>query len=395
MQIHLSKALEEPYTEPAVYTQIFERGIDPDFDDPTKCHDHSIVPDKEDEWPTLAEILNYRDRVRERLRTAYASGKLDEEGKHSRRLARTICMVYEHEALHLETLLYMLLQISDKVEPPQGFVQPDWQGLSRQWKARIERDGVKQRQAVEHFPASIMQLGQDDSDVDDAKNPVNAAHSFGWDNEHGIRRVEVPAFKVDLLPISNNEYLEYLKATSFDSKQVPSSWMRLTDDLYGIRVIYSPGHVSFDVAGDWPVQASGRQLAAFATWKGGRLPTEPELRTFMNKHLVDKPGANIGFRNWHPVPPTLADKTRTGKFIGADNGGVFEWTSTILEEHEGYSSSILYPGYSSDFFDGAHSIVLGGSWATIPRIAGRESFRNWYQSQYPYVFAGARVAYDV
>lgn len=110
--------------------------------------------------------------------------------------------------------------------------------------------------------------------------------------------------------------------------------------------MYAPGYVSFDIAGEWPVQASGRQLAAYAKWKGGRLPTEPELRVFLNKHLVDKPGANIGFRNWHPVPPTLPGITRTGEFLGAHNGGVFEWTSTVFDKHEGYSPSILYPGYS-------------------------------------------------
>ena len=26
-----------------------------------------------------------------------------------------------------------------------------------------------------------------------------------------------------------------------------------------------------------------------------------------------------------------------------------------------------------DFFDGKHNVVLGGSWATLPRIAGRKT----------------------
>ena len=39
------------------------------------------------------------------MRQVYTSGRLDQEGKSNRRLARAICMVYEHEALHLETLL--------------------------------------------------------------------------------------------------------------------------------------------------------------------------------------------------------------------------------------------------------------------------------------------------
>lgn len=78
---------------------------DREYPSPTKCHDHSEVPDAEDDWPSLAEILDYRDRVRERMRQVYTSGRLDKESKSNRRLARAICMVYEHEALHLETLL--------------------------------------------------------------------------------------------------------------------------------------------------------------------------------------------------------------------------------------------------------------------------------------------------
>jgi len=39
--------------------------------------------------------------------------------------------------------------------------------------------------------------------------------------------------------------------------------------------------------------------------------------------------------------------------------------------------------------------VLGGSWATHPRIAGRMSFVNWYQRKYPYAWIGARIVRNV
>ena len=40
------------------------------------------------------------------------------------------------------------------------------------------------------------------------------------------------------------------------------------------------------------------------------------------------------------------------------NGGVWEWTSTPLERYEGFVPSGLYPGYSADFFDGKHFVVV-------------------------------------
>ena len=38
---------------------------------------------------------------------------------------------------------------------------------------------------------------------------------------------------------------------------------------------------------------------------------------------------------------------------------------------------------------------IGGSYATIPSIASRKAFRNWYQANYPYSFIGGRVVFDV
>ena len=48
-----------------------------------------------------------------------------------------------------------------------------------------------------------------------------------------------------------------------------------------------------------------------------------------------------------------------------------------------------------DFFDTKHKVVLGGSWATLPRLASRRTFRNWYQSGYGYIWAGGRVVKDL
>jgi len=133
-------------------------------------------------------------------------------------------------------------------------------------------------------------------------------------------------------------------------------------------------------------------LSTYAQVKGGRLPTEPELRLFYDKFEAGyEGGSNVAFRNWHPVPATTGLKRGGGR---GTNGGVWEWTSTVFDKTDGFVPSSLYPGYSSDFFDGKHQVVLGGSYATLPRIAGRRTFRNWYQRNYPYAWVGARVVYD-
>jgi hypothetical protein len=62
--------------------------------------------------------------------------------------------------------------------------------------------------------------------------------------------------------------------------------------------------------------------------------------------FVDLEGANVGFHHWHPV--SVVEKG--GKLSGqADLGGVWEWTSTILEKQEGFEPMELYPAYTGRF----------------------------------------------
>ena len=72
-----------------------------------------------------------------------------------------------------------------------------------------------------------------------------------------------------------------------------------------------------------------------------------------------------------------------------DSGG-WEWTSTPFEPFEGFQAMPDYPEYSTDFFDGKHYVLKGSSPYTDPAMT-RPSFRNFYQAQYPYVFAKFRL----
>lgn len=62
------------------------------MDDPSKVHAHSIVPTAMEDWPSVDDIVAYRDRVRARLRNMYAT-RLNSPGNFDRRLARVMGMV--------------------------------------------------------------------------------------------------------------------------------------------------------------------------------------------------------------------------------------------------------------------------------------------------------------
>ncbi|EJF63190.1 hypothetical protein DICSQDRAFT_55495 [Dichomitus squalens LYAD-421 SS1] len=385
LSIHLSKLLQEPDTEPVEYKYIFERGIDPIVDDPTQCHPHSEVPQKDEDWPSLPSILQFQSRVRERVINLYRdidSGKVT----LTRKIARVMQMTLEHEAFHAETLLYMLLQRAGTgTIPPSGFIPPPWEVLAESW----DKQPLPAAETVTLGPEEIS-LGHDDDESQDDSTEGVLEHSFGWDNEHPKRTVKVEEFKIEWRPVTNGQFYEFYTGPGKDKVQFPKSWVELDGEVF-VRTLYGP--VPIKIAWHWPIKTSYDNLSVYANVKGGRIPTEPELRLFLDKFECGyEGGANVGFRNWHPVPATTGGPADGGK---GHNGGVWEWTSTVLDKYEGFVPSKLYPGYSTDFFDTHHQVVIGGSYTTIPRLAERRTVRNYYQHNYPYAWVGARVAYDV
>ncbi|KAK4191955.1 hypothetical protein QBC35DRAFT_470231 [Podospora australis] len=450
LDIQLTKTAKLPPTEPAAYYSIFERGIDPDVDNPELCHAHSEIPD---EWPPVEEILAYQNRVRARLQDLYAGGPRS----IPRHVGRAVWVGFEHELMHIETFLYMMLQ-SDRTLPPSHVPAPNFEKLAA--KARSERV------PNEWFdiPEQEITIG-----LDDPEDGTDPDVHYGWDNEKPVRQLKVHAFQAQGRPITNEEYAQYLYATQ--NTKLPASWAAtstgetngVNGDCNGanghangtstlpdtflnakaVRTVY--GLVPLKHALDWPVFTSYDDLAGCAAWMGGRIPTLEEARSIytyaeelkkkeaekhlskivpaVNGHLcnngveisppatpttassevggsrqndedlfLDLDGANVGLQHWHPMPVT----NRGGSLAGqAEMGGVWEWTSSVLRQWEGFKPMELYPGYTADFFDEKHNIVLGGSWATHPRIAGRKSFVNWYQRNYPYAWVGARLVRDL
>lgn len=161
LDIQLTKTTKESPTEPAYFSSIFERGIDPDVDNPELCHAHSEIPD---EWPPLDQILAYQAGVRARLAELYSRGA----EKLPRDVCRAVWVGFEHELMHLETLLYMMLQ-SDKTEAPAYTARPDFEKLA----ARARRERVPN--SWFNVPAREITVGLDDPE--DSQDP--SVH-FGW-----------------------------------------------------------------------------------------------------------------------------------------------------------------------------------------------------------------------
>ncbi|KAF5020288.1 hypothetical protein F66182_7664 [Fusarium sp. NRRL 66182] len=402
--IHLTRAAQSKPTEPAYYHRIFERGIDPDVDDPSKCHDHSKLPDI---FPSLEEILQYRERVKQRITALYAT----ELPYLDRCVGRALWIGFEHEGLHAETFLFMTIQ-SPNILPPPVFPRPDF--------AKLAKEAASRRLPSPWFtvPKQSFTIGYHDPESDDGPDRF-----FAWDNEREPYEVQVPQLEAQGRPVSNGEYATYLVQAKYP--EIPAAWSKTRNAAkdedfttfiarHTVKTVWGPVPLAQTL--DWPIMASFDEVEQYAKWAGARLPTLDELRsihelvercrkapeTKLNKQFhtdpraifVDLSGTNSGFRNFHPTGVTHKDY-----LCGlGDTGGAAEWTQSLFAPQPGFKPMAIYPGYSAlvaDFMDGKHVAVVGGSWALHPRIAGRKSFLNWWQKKYLWPWVTFRLVRDV
>ena len=352
---------------------LFARGIDPP-------DDREAPADDAEAWPAYEDVLAYRDRVRASLPQC-----LDEP-----RVREILPMVLEHELMHHETLLYMVQQLPGALKTaPDGAARP-----------RTSR--APSRTPV-FIPAGTVVLG------------ARRDGSFRWDNELPELEVETPSFQIDSVPVTNREFLAFVEGGCYEDRRLWSDdaweWIRrrnhrrpwswtAADGEVRVRTLF--GDRPFDEAADWPASVTHCEATAFAHRGGARLPTEVEHHRAafgtpdgaVREHpWGDGPPAeahgNFGFRHWSPLPvgsrPAGASAFAVQELVG--NG--WEWTSTAFAPLPGFEPLEGYPGYSADFFDDRHFVMLGASWATDSALV-RRSFRNWFQPHYPYVFSKFR-----
>jgi len=373
---HLWRRVAGRETFDADLDVLFERGIDPPDDGPG-------AGEQEGAWPAFEAVAAYRDRVRKCVGTC-----LEEPG-----VQETLPMVLEHELMHHETLLYMVQQLPADLKNTPDPAPP------------LPSERPPARSPIQ-IPGGRAVLGA----------PRNGR--FRWDNEFPETSVDVGAFRIDSRPVTNREFREFVESGAYDDRRLwsddgwewiqrrghrrPGSW---TGSGAEVRIRTLFGDRPFEDGADWPASVMHCEATAFARSEGARLPTEAEyhraafgtpegvLREHPWGEAPPDDHANLGFRHWSPAPagayPNGASAFGVHELVG--NG--WEWTSTPFGPFPGFEPLAGYEGYSADFFDDRHFVMLGGSWATDVRLV-RRSFRNWFQPHYPYMFSNFHFARD-
>jgi ergothioneine biosynthesis protein EgtB len=334
--------------------------------------------------PTVKATVAYRNQIDEQM--ARFIERLDDEDA-ARPLIR---LGLEHEMQHQELLVYDIKHL-----------------LCDQFAASIKPSPKANQQVsgMAEVPGGLITIGYGGVD-------------FAFDNEKPEHQVFVPDFAIDKAPVTNGEYLEFIKSGGYhdfrwwfsegwetvkrEQWQSPLYW-EFHDDQWFIR----------DFGGLQPVKSrlndvvchvSFFEASAFAKWKGKRLPTEAEWEKAAcydarnerqafpwGSNGPTKQNSNL-FENGHwSVTPVGAYPEGANSF-GCEQliGDVWEWTTSDYVPYPGFKSE--FDEYNDKWFVN-QKVLRGGSFAT-PQIHLRSTYRNFFHAHERWMTSGFRCAKD-
>lgn len=198
------------------------------------------------------------------------------------------------------------------------------------------------------------------------------------DNEKTSQCLELSGFEIDAHPVTRSQFHYFIESGGYETERwwTTEGWAWQQKNQ-----IKHPRYWHWPLSSDHPVYGvSWYEAAAYAQFLGKQLPTEAQWQR-ANQILQAPPAHSIISTPRPLIPPAIQPHA-------ANFGLVWEWTSSWFQPYPGFCSS-PYPGYSAAYFDQAHRVLKGGSFASQP-LTQRPSFRNWYQPQTQVIFAGIR-----
>lgn len=290
--------------------------------------------------PTVKEVFEYRKYVDEKMRE-FLRGDLTDEQKD------LVVLGLNHEQQHQELFLTDL-KYTFSVNPlfpvyKKGF-------------ALVEKGETASNEPVE-IEGGIYEIGFQ-------------GEGFHFDNELGRHRVYLHDFTIQKNLITNGEFLEFIEDGGYENfrlwhaegwdwvnqneikkplywQKQDGEWMNFT--LSGLRNLNPNApvcHVSF------------YEAAAFAEWKGMRLPTEFEWETASEKF---------------------------------DWGLRWEWTNSAYLPYPNFTKPAGAVGEYNGKFMINQMVLRGASVATAPGHS-RKTYRNFFHPHLRWQFAGIRLA---
>jgi ergothioneine biosynthesis protein EgtB len=309
--------------------------------------------------PSLPSVLAYRTHVdtwMQRLaQTALAAGLLER-----------IELGLQHEQQHQELMLTDLKHVlgCNPLQPA--------------YAERMPPLSAQRAQAWLNLEPGLRLIGND-------------GHGFGFDNEGPQHRVWLNAVQLALRPVTNAEYLEFIRDGGYRQPLLwlsdgwamiqaqdwtrPLYWHASLDSafgLYGEQMLDPHAPVS---------HLSYYEADAFSRWAGARLPTEFEWETAF------APVWNEAYASADTLTPVLQPGD------GLACGAVWEWTSSAYAAYPGFRTAAGAIGEYNGKFMCNQFVLRGGSCAT-PAGHTRATYRNFFPASARWQFSGLRLARD-
>ena len=289
--------------------------------------------------PGVEDVYKYRKYVDERMASFLA-------GDISKGLAETVTLGLNHEEQHQELLCTDIKYILGNNPLLPAYNE----------KIGTGKQHVKRRAFID-IPPGIYEIGY-------------AGDGFCFDNELGRHKVYLQDYSISQELVTNAEYIEFIESGGYkdfrywysegwdwvknNAAGAPMYWHLIDDQWYnytmqGLQLVDMAAalcHISF------------YEAAAYAAWKGMRLPTEFE---------------------WEAA---------SAKF---EWGSRWEWTDSAYLPYPGFKKAEGAIGeYNGKFM--INQMVLRGASEVTPPGHSRNTYRNFFHPQLRWQYTGIRLA---
>ncbi|MBI2567769.1 MAG: 5-histidylcysteine sulfoxide synthase [Candidatus Schekmanbacteria bacterium] len=388
-KLRVAGLIERPLN--AYFERLFETGVDEmRWDDMSK---------NEMLWPSVREAHAYRQAVYRAVRAAIESHPglaLGHPSITPEHPLWALFMGFEHERIHLETSSVLIREL------PLALVRrpAEWPRLHASAAAEGAPGRFPPRAGVDYPPLELVAVGGGQCELG---KPLDWP-SYGWDNEYGRRRVDLPPFSAGKRLVSNGEFYALVVAGGYRERRYWSetgwAWRGFRNTKwptfwvpdgpaglhrYRLRTLFE----EIDMPWRWPAEVNAHEAHAYCAWLAERdrstyrLPSEAEHQAMRDADPgADAPlapardpvmvgdgttlwrerGRNLNLACGSPTPVDAGLPVRSG--FHDLFGNVWQWLADDFYPLPGAQVHPYYDDFSTPCYDGQHQMILGGSWVS-------------------------------